>query len=728
MMNRLHIIIPLIVLVMSAHTPVSGQVRPRVGLALSGGAARGFMHVGVIKVLEEVGVPIDCIAGTSMGAVVGGLYASGYTSAEIESLAVHVDWDDLFSDAVGRSKLAMEYKRWDARYATTFPMDGWRPELPSGLVAGQKITKLFDRLTLPVQGVHEFAHLPIPFVCVATDIETGEAVPLKSGDLADAIRASMAIPSVFTPVVIDDRLLVDGGVVRNLPAEDARALGADIVIGVEASEPLYKRGELKSMVRIMEQAIHFQISGTSREQRKLCDILIVPETEKSGVQFDEAAYFISRGEAAAREMLPRLQALADSLHARSRPETHARPVRTDSTFVTSVTIEGLQKVPSRVVETELKIVPPLWMSIDDIDNAVDRLYKYDYFERVGYAVEPSGEGSRLRFRVVEKSGNLFRAGLRYDSDTHLALLLNLTLRNLGVPGSALAWDIRVGDDYGTDIRYFFPVGRTLPSFGLMARANATRTSIDVYAEGEPTSGYQTTYSFGELLAGTLFASRLAVEVGVRGEYIRSGVEFGFPPIGLTDRSQVLVPFFGRIRIDTIDHTLFPTKGLFLDLVAEAVSASAGSDETFTRYGANWWIAVPLHRTLSLYQMLYVGTTVAGESPPVYQFFLGGIHTPYTYLGPDNTFLGLERRESAGRHIQEFGLGLQWECYRRIYLLLRGNIGNTFDEWNTEFQWDRFVRGGGLTLGVDLPVAPVEITVMGSNVHDIMGYLGVGYTF
>jgi NTE family protein len=420
-------------------SPAEAQERPTVGLALSGGAARGFAHVGVMKVLEEVGMPVDYIAGTSMGAIVGGLYACGYSASEIESIIVHVDWEDMFSDAVGRRKLAMAYKPWDARYAMTFPMDGWRVDLPSGLVAGQKITKLLSRLTLSVDRTGDFGDLSVPFVCVATDIVTGEAVVLDGGDLADAIRASMAIPTIFTPVVIDDRLLVDGGVARNLPAVDVRNMGADIVIGVDADEPLYKRGELNSMLRIMDQTVHFQIAGTTREQKKLCDYLISPVSHKQGFQFEDAAYFIERGEEAARAMLPRLQSLADSLRSlrstRStrQPRPRWSPQRFDSVYVTAVTFEGLDRITTRIVETELKVEPPLWMSLDEIDDAVDQVYKYDYFERVGYSVTPSGaKGAQLRLRVVEKGRNVFRAGLRYDSGTNLAALLNVTLRNVGV--------------------------------------------------------------------------------------------------------------------------------------------------------------------------------------------------------------------------------------------------------------------------------------------------------
>jgi NTE family protein len=724
--NRFCILTSILAFLLLPQLPALGQERPKVGLALSGGAARGFVHVGVIKVLEEVGMPIDCIAGCSMGAVIGGFYAAGYTVAEMESLAVHVDWDGLFSDTVGRRPLAMAHKRWDARYAVTFPMDGVRPVLPTGLIAGQKITKLFCRLTVPVQNVDDFRELPYPYMCVATDIETGEVIQLDHGDLADAMRTSMAIPSLFTPVVIDGRLLVDGGVARNLPAQDALDLGADIVIGVEANAPPYKKGELNSMMRIMDQAIHFQISGTSREQRELCDLLIVPEADRPGYDFGQAAYFIEQGEAAARAILPRLRALADSLRALSQPQPHWKPARPESILVTDVRIEGVEKTPARVVEMELNIATPQRMSIDAIDDAIDQIYKYDYFERVGYSLKPEGDGTRLTVNVVEKSENLFRAGLRYDNETNLAVLMNVTLRDVGIRGSALALDVSLGEDHEGDLRYFFPAGRSIRAFGLQARANASRSSIGVYEHGEQTAEYRTTYAFGELLLGTIFASRLSVVAGLRGEYIKDRVEIGAE--GLPEAETHLVPFFGGIRLDTFDPTVFPTRGLFVDLLAEATSTDAGSDLSFTRYHADWRLFLQLHRKVTLLQTLYLGTTAVGESPLAYRFMLGGLQTPFTYLGPPNWFLGLKRHERSGANAQTFGIGLQWECYRRTYALLRWNIGNTFEEWNSNPKWDDYVHGGGITLGLNIPAAPIEFTLMTSTEHDILFQFTIGYYF
>ncbi len=209
------------------------QERPKIGLALSGGGAKGFAHVGVIKVLEEIGLPIDFITGTSMGSIIGGLYAIGYSVGELEELVTATDWNDLFRDRVRRRDLAIESKMLDGRYMLSLPLNGLAPGLPTGLIAGQKISKLFERLTLPYHDVSDFRQFPIPFACVATDIVTGEVVVLDHGYLPEAMRASMSIPSVFTPVEIDDHLLVDGMLVRNFPVEEVRALGADIIIGVD---------------------------------------------------------------------------------------------------------------------------------------------------------------------------------------------------------------------------------------------------------------------------------------------------------------------------------------------------------------------------------------------------------------------------------------------------------------------------------------------------------------
>src|SRR6266568_4437437 len=289
----------------SAPTPA----RPRIGLALSGGAARGLAHIGVLRILEEAGVPVDVVAGTSMGAVVGGLYAVGYTAAQLDTIFTTQDWVALLTDPVRRRDLAVDRKLTEDQYLLTLPISRGAVHLPRSVVAGQRISQLLTGLTWSVHGVQDFRQLPIPFTAVATDLETGKAVVLDHGFLPDAIRASMAVPSVFSPVEIEDHVLIDGGVVRNLPAQDARALGADVLICSDVTDPLEPRDSLTSFADVLVQAVSFRIWDSEYEQRRHCDVLITPEVRAfSTFGFARAAELIARGEAAARAALPRIEA------------------------------------------------------------------------------------------------------------------------------------------------------------------------------------------------------------------------------------------------------------------------------------------------------------------------------------------------------------------------------------------------------------------------------------
>ncbi len=290
--------------------------RPKIGLALSGGGARGAAHLGVIRVLEENNVPIDLIAGTSMGAIVGGLYASGMTTDEIEAELAAIDWDDVFHDLPPRSERSFRRKRDDDLYLTRAKpgfSDG-KLKLPRGLIRGQKIDVVFSRLALPVSTIEDFDDLMIPFRAVAADIATGEEVVIDSGNLGMAIRASMSIPAVFTPAEIYGRLLVDGGIVNNLPISVVRDMGADIVIAVDISTPLLSQEEIDSVLVITSQLTGLMTRGNVEEQIATLtekDVFIVPDLgEISTTDFKEFAKAIPPGHAAAMDQIEEIRALS----------------------------------------------------------------------------------------------------------------------------------------------------------------------------------------------------------------------------------------------------------------------------------------------------------------------------------------------------------------------------------------------------------------------------------
>src|SRR5262245_17811640 len=241
----------------NSSTNAAATARPRIGLVLSGGGARGAAHIGVLKVLDELHVPVDAIAGTSMGAVVGGLYASGLSAREVESVVTSLNWQDAFRDRPSRTELTFRRKQEDQNFLVKFPV-GLRAKrflLPRGLIQGQKLNQTLRQLTLPVAEIEKFDDLPIPFRAVATDLETGDAVVMSEGDLTSAMRASLSAPGLFIPVERDGRLLVDGGLSENLPIDVMHAMNVDVLIVVDVGAQLLSRARLDSAPVISNQML-----------------------------------------------------------------------------------------------------------------------------------------------------------------------------------------------------------------------------------------------------------------------------------------------------------------------------------------------------------------------------------------------------------------------------------------------------------------------------------------
>lgn len=284
--------------------------RPKIGLVLSGGGARGFAHIGALKVLEEIGIKPDYITGTSMGSIIGALYAIGYSADELDSLSRSLDWDLLFTDEVDHRLLSIQDKIWDGRFFLNFPASQKEGvQLPRGLIAGQQISILLTRLFWPYLNVHDFNDLPIPFGCVAMDLETGEAVFLQKGFITDAIRSSISIPTIFNPNLdlLTNQVLVDGGWVRNLPVSDVINMGADIVIAVDVTTDLYERDKINNLFDVFEQTSKFRILELNKMERAYADIIIEPTAKHFGGQdFSLIDTLISSGVYAANDVRDQL--------------------------------------------------------------------------------------------------------------------------------------------------------------------------------------------------------------------------------------------------------------------------------------------------------------------------------------------------------------------------------------------------------------------------------------
>lgn len=360
--------------------------RPKIGLVLSGGGAKGFAHVGVLKVIDELGIPIDFIAGTSMGSIIGGFYSIGYSAKDIEAMIINQNWEDLLSDNISRKYIPIYEKADYERYILSFPIKPKGIELPSGIVEGQNVINLFERLSVEYHNQTDFKKLPIPFVCVATDLETGKAVVLDKGYLPLAMRASMAIPTYFAPVEIDGKLLADGGMINNFPVKEVIDMGADIVIGVDVQAGPKSKKELKSLLDILNQTVSLMALKEFKNNVEYCDIYIKPDIDKYSVgSFQDADSLIQKGEEIGRRFIPILTELKEKYGLEKKNlKNYLPPQDSTSYFVNKVEIKGLNEVSKSLLLGKLNVQTPDNLKLHQLQKGIDRIYGSRYFDQVDF--------------------------------------------------------------------------------------------------------------------------------------------------------------------------------------------------------------------------------------------------------------------------------------------------------------------------------------------------------
>ena len=715
-MGKIHIITIWIICFSAIVFSQQAAEPPKVGLALSGGGAKGLAHIGVLKVLEEAGISVDYITGTSMGSIVGSLYAIGYNASDLEHFAIHLDWTDLFTDVVERRNMAMEEKIWDGRYIASLPLDKGGIQLPSGLIAGQKLLALLEQLMWPVHHVREFKELPIPFACVATNIETGQPVVLDSGFLPDAIRASMAIPTVFTPIKIDNKLLVDGGLVRNFPVEDVRDMGAEFVIGVDVGSSIRSADSLNTFFDIIMQSIFFQDFFSKEAQYKLCDAIVKPDVNTfSLLGFGEAREIIDRGEAAARLVLPQLLAKMDSSQIPLNKSRKSLVANVDSIHITELKFDGLRDVSPRLLMSELNLTTPIWLTAKDIENAVERVYSSYFFDKVSYILQPNQKGMRLIIRVNEKQKDIFRFGLRYDNDTKTALLLNTTFRNLLAHGSALIFDLRLGNLQNFDSQYFIHTGFR-QRLGLRLRANYSRNDIDIYRGEKRIANMRVRSTFFEGFLGTIFSTKFISGIGMRSE--SSHISPRIAPESFESSDQNILHIYGSFWMDTFDRAMFPSSGVSLLVETRYTNKKYFGDVDFSRHLLDWKSMIKMNEKLSLSSRIQLGRMFGDNIPLQYKFYLGGL----------DSFDGLKRYELAGSHFQALQVGAQYEILKNRFLSFRWNMGSATDEWSALLKKRQVMTGFGLAFGIATPIGPIEAIFTGGSRHKNLSYINMGYKF
>jgi NTE family protein len=547
--------------------------RPRIGLVLSGGGARGIAHVGVLRVLEELRVPVDAIAGTSMGAVVGGLYASGLSAGQIEAELDGVDWEDAFSDRPARVGLNYRRRREDRDFLVRLPL-GFREgrfQLPAGLIQGQKLTQLLREKTVRVAGVTNFDDLPTPFRAVATDLETGTAVVLGGGDLASALRASMSVPGIFAPVERDGRLLVDGGVADNLPVDVARAMGVDHLIVVDAGFPLERdRNRLGTVTNVTTQMLNILIRREVDAQlRQLTaeDVLVSPAMPNvSSYSFKNLGRLATAGRRAAEEARVRLARFAVS------EEEYARYIATRRREPYEPQIRAVQVQPdSKAYASDTSFLfgdlAGTQFDRDVLRARINRYYGQGRLELLDYQLQPvDGQGSgkadlAFQIRPTSWGPNYLRFGLRlqddFEGNSTFDAAARLLLTDLNAVGAEWGWDGQLGANPRLGTQLYLPFSPRRRWFLEPAALFQVR-DVPQYEDDERVGELRLrSLRYGGSL-GREIGNTAELRVGGERELIRTWVRLG--DTGDPPRNFQHNEVFARYSVDTLDSAAFPTRG------------------------------------------------------------------------------------------------------------------------------------------------------------------------
>ncbi len=719
-MNRIILLI-LLSLSLSAQ-----QKDLKIGLVFSGGGAKCMAQIGALKVIEEAGIEIDYVGGTSMGAIIGAMYSLGYSAEEIESYLAGVNWDALLSNEVPRNRLSFFDRKADSRYILHFPIDSSGVRIPKGVNFAQYIMKELSTITQQSYPYTDFETLPIPFFCVATNLESGHLRVFEDGRLIDALRASSAFPSLFTPYLFEDSLYIDGGVLNNYPVQIMAQKDLDYIIGVDMQDYLNDRKELNSVVRVLEQTSGFLNAQNRKESEALTDIWITPKIPWAGITtFGRFREIVDAGEAEARKHFDDLKRLAQKDKQAEKPIAKATPKQ--EILVQSIQVNGLRSLTSNFVKGKLRVREGRPCSVKKLERGLDQLYGTKYFDNIDYTLSPAADsGYVLNINLREKDYyQQLNAGINYSDDFNAALLVNYTNRNLLFKNSRLSVDLALGDMPRGEISYFVDRGY-IPTLGLKLRSyrfrynnfeNRMATNENIYQD----------YSLDLFLQST-WRDAYAIGGGVQLEDIgiNQNFDLGVP----TEFQKGFINYYGFIDFDSFDDAEFPRKGIQLSARYRIISEREGL-ETFLEpssvldilykqaisFGPKWGMT---------FQMFGASTIGPGLDDP-YRIYLGSMGQSYiNYIQP---FIGYQLMELSGNNALTLRADFRYEAFKNHYFKFKMNYGRLEARFEDLINSDILLDGYSIGYSYQSIIGPLELNLMASTNHpDIFAYVRLGFWF
>ena len=751
-MQKLALILTLLLWVGIGRAQQNEQEKaPKVGLVLSGGGAKGMAHIGALKVIEEAGITIDYIGGTSMGAIVGALYASGYSANELDSLFREADFDELIQDNLPRGAKTFYEKEDSERYALTLPFDDFKISFPSALSGGQRIYNELVQLLYHVKDVNDFNNLPIPFFCVATNIESGAEVILDKGYLPQAVMASGTFPSLFEPVELEGQILIDGGVTNNYPVMEVKKLGADIIIGVDVQHGLRSRENLQSATEILLQLNSFRTDEKMKKKAVETDIYIKPDIDDFSVMdFDLAETIIENGKVAALEHLEALEDLA------AKQKNVGRELRNivskDSIVINRLILEGNINYSRAYVKGKLRMDLPVKTTFEKLQQGISNLAATNNFSTIRYELISNGLGEDLVLKLRENPNKAYlRLGVHYDDLYKTAALVNLTKKNLFMKDDVASIDFALGDNIRYNFQYYLDKG-SYWSFGINSRLNDFRYDVNYEIirsnftvpndDNINQINLDVSDFSNQLYLQTVFREEFAFIIGLEQKLLKYSTrtfnnQNGVPPTGTANEriffeNSNYFSTYGKLILDTYNNRYFPSKGLYFNGDFHLYLFSSDFNNNFKEFSiakARMGAAFPIFKNLSFNLETEGGFKLGSSEVKALDFVLGGygndlINNFIPFFGYD--FLSLP----GNSFVKAYGR-LDYEFVKNHHMMFSVNIANVEDDIFRTGEWFTLpdFSGYGLSYGWDSFIGPVQVMYSWTpELNDGNFFFSIGYWF
>jgi len=692
----------------------------KVGLVLSGGGARGIAHIGVLKKIEEAGIRIDYITGTSMGSIVGALYSIGYTADQLVELAKSRNWEELFTEKPSRRHVSNYERLFDERTIASFPIGDTGLELPFGIIKGQNIYSFLSRYTWPAHGTREFDSFPIPFATVATELETGEPKVFRSGYLPDAVRASISIPSLIRPHTVDSVAYIDGGLSNNLPVDEVLNMGADYVISVNLSSPLMSVDSLKTFADVLNQVVNYRINDKIEDQIEKSDLYIRPEKaiQYEIIDFDRAEDLIKIGLDEADLHMEEFKKIADMQ--KFPPKIRTGIGSYGVLPFNSVIISGNELVSDEFILSELNLDEDFQLSPDLIDDKISQLYSTQLFDLITYQIQPDESYYyNLHINVEENRSDIFEVGIRYETQTEASILLSAQFKNLILNSSDLRLDLRLGNEIRAraDLLGYGSLGSRL---GIRSTIHYESENVDQFEDGERNASFNYNLFRTELSVGNYLSSNNLFSIGLRRDVIYHNNTLNKDLIISSEEDHQ--SYFVRFIRDRLNRTSFPNSGMKFMADATYSGEFSLSELSYFTVGGLLDLHFPVTEELTLNGMAFSGYNSGNDLPWNALYSVNRMDPVYGFI----RFGGLNRFEKSTRNIQMVSAGVQIEPIYHRFINIDYYAGRFPPTWN--LTRDNILHGASLTVGALTILGPIKLIFSRSSENGFLAEIQIGYQF